>query len=60
MSEQNDGKKTNVGVSLDTIVVDKIRQLADADDRSFSGYINIVLKNHVRRVKPKRKIIRPN
>lgn len=39
--------KEKVSITLDNDVIDKIKELAEADDRSFSQYINLVLKDHV-------------
>lgn len=36
--------KKTVSISLDVEVIDGIKQLADESDRSFSQYINTVLK----------------
>ena len=39
--------KNKVSITLDENVIEKIKQLADDDDRSFSQYINMVLKEHL-------------
>ena len=39
--------KTKVSVTLDSDIVEKIKELAENDDRSFSQYINILLRNHL-------------
>ena len=39
--------KTSVSITLDTPVLEKIKELAEYDDRSLSSYINIVLKEHL-------------
>ena len=39
--------KEKVSITLDSDVVQRIKELADADDRSFSQYINMILKEHV-------------
>ena len=39
--------KTKVSVTLDEDIVEKVKLLAENDDRSFSQYINLVLKEHV-------------
>ena len=36
--------KTKVCITLDEDITRKIQQLADADDRNFSQYINRILK----------------
>lgn len=43
--------KQKVSVSLDEDIIAEIRELADNDDRSFSQYINLVLKEHISRLK---------
>ncbi len=39
--------KEKVSITLDWDVIEKIKKLAEQDDRSFSQYINIVLKEHL-------------
>lgn len=39
--------KAKVSITLDENVIRQIRKLAEADDRSFSQYINLVLKKHI-------------
>ena len=39
--------KEKVSITLDADVIEKIHDLAEEDDRSFSQYINMVLKKHV-------------
>lgn len=39
--------KSKVSITLDDDVIKKIKQLSEEDDRSFSQYINIVLKKHI-------------
>lgn len=36
--------KTKVSITLDTDIIEKVKELADKDDRSFSQYINVILK----------------
>ncbi len=43
--------KTKVSITLDTDLVENIKYLAEQDDRSFSQYINLVLKEHVKQHK---------
>lgn len=45
--------KTKVSITLDEDVIEKIKELADRDDRSFSQYINVALKEHISVQKPK-------
>ena len=39
--------KERVSLTLDWDLLEKIREKAEADDRSLSQYINIVLKKHL-------------
>lgn len=39
--------KAKVSITLDTDIIEKIKVLAEDDDRSFSQYINMVLKDHL-------------
>ena len=39
--------KKKVSITLDGDLIDEIRKRAEADDRSFSQYINIVLKEYL-------------
>ena len=39
--------KTKVSITLDSDIVELLKELAENDDRSFSQYINMVLKEHV-------------
>lgn len=39
--------KNKVSITLDEDIVEKIKELAEDDDRSFSQYINMVLKEHI-------------
>ena len=39
--------KEKISITVDTDIVTKIKELAEADDRSFSQYINMVLKEHI-------------
>ena len=41
--------KVKVSVTLDNDIVEKLKTLAEEDDRSFSQYINLLLKNHLER-----------
>ena len=42
--------KAKVGITLDEDIVEKIKLLAEEDDRSFSQYINLLLKNHIEKI----------
>lgn len=37
--------KTKVSITLDADVIEMIKDLAEKDDRSFSQYINLILKD---------------
>ena len=39
--------KEKVSITLDSDIIKKLKDLAEDDDRSFSQYINIVLKEHL-------------
>lgn len=39
--------KEKVSITLDSNVIEKIKQLSGMDNRSFSQYINLVLINHI-------------
>ena len=41
--------KNKVSITLDSDVIESIKHLAEQDDRSFSQYINLVLKEHLTR-----------
>ena len=42
--------KSKVSITLDEDVIERIKQLAEEDDRSFSQYINMVLKDYLNKV----------
>ena len=39
--------KSRYSITLDEDIAEKIRKLAEDDDRNFSQYINMVLKNWI-------------
>lgn len=41
--------KNKVSITLDADIIDKIKELAEEDDRSFSQYINLVLREQIGR-----------
>jgi len=47
--------KQKVSITLDSDMVETLKKLADEDDRSFSQYINLVLKRHVAEINSKTK-----
>lgn len=47
--------KTKVSITLDSDIVEKLKTLAEKDDRSFSQYINMILKEHLSHNSPTQK-----
>lgn len=45
--------KDNVSITLDEDIVQKIKEYSERDDRSFSQYINMVLRNHIKETENK-------
>lgn len=43
-------KKDKASITLDSDLIERIKELAENDDRSFSQYINMVLRDHVAKV----------
>lgn len=39
--------KTKVSITLDTTIIEVLKDLAEKDDRSFSQYINLILKEYL-------------
>ena len=39
--------KEHVSITIDSDILEKVREIAEADDRSLSQYINLVLKKHL-------------
>ena len=39
--------KNKVSMTLDADIIDEIKHLAEEDDRSFSQYINLLLKEYL-------------
>lgn len=48
--------KTSVSVTIDNPILDKVRHLAEMDDRSLSSYINQVLKEHLKQLEESKKL----
>jgi predicted transcriptional regulator len=42
--------KSKVSITLDEDIIERVKELAENDDRSFSQYINMVLKEWVNRI----------
>ncbi len=39
--------KEKISITIDSDLLEKIKEAAEKDDRSLSQYINIVLKQHI-------------
>ena len=48
--------KEKISITIDGDILDALRTLSENDDRSLSQYINIVLKQHVRKTEEKNKL----
>ena len=46
--------KTSVSITIDDPVLEKIKHLAELEDRSLSSYINLVLREHLRELERKK------
>lgn len=40
--------KNKVSITLDSDIIEKLKELAEKDDRSFSQYINLILRNYLK------------
>ena len=40
--------KNKVSITLDADVIEEIKELAESDDRSFSQYVNLILKEYLK------------
>ena len=47
--------KSKISITIDSDLLEKLRGEAEADERSLSQYINIVLARHIRGLEEKRK-----
>ena len=45
--------KEKISITIDSQILIEIRELAEEDDRSLSQYINLVLKEHLKKIKEK-------
>lgn len=50
--------KTKVSITLDAEIIDEIKSLAEQDDRSFSQYVNLVLREYLKENKKRLKKIK--
>ncbi|MCI7523466.1 MAG: ribbon-helix-helix protein, CopG family [Roseburia hominis] len=39
--------KSKVSITLDSDIIDQLKELAEKDDRSFSQYVNMILKEYL-------------
>ena len=46
--------KSKVSITLDDEVINEIKKLAENDDRSFSQYVNLILKEYLNKEEEKR------
>ena len=40
--------KTKVSITHDSELIEKIKKLAEEDDRSFSQYINLIIRDYLK------------
>ena len=45
--------KEKISITIDSDILARIKEMAEADERSLSQYINLVLKEHVKDRAPK-------
>lgn len=43
--------KNKVSITLDADIIEQLKELAENDDRSFSQYINMILKEYLNKNK---------
>ena len=46
--------KEKISITIDSDLLERIKQEAEEDDRSLSQYINMALKQHIRNVDDKK------
>lgn len=51
--------KEKISITIDSDLLEKIKQAAEADDRSVSQYINLALKQHMQRQEQKDEVGTP-
>lgn len=47
--------KEKISITIDNDILQKIKEIAEYDDRSLSQYINIVLKQHIKDIESAKK-----
>ena len=45
--------KSKVSITLDEDIIEKLKELAEKDDRSFSQFINMILKDYLQKIENK-------
>ena len=45
--------KNKESITLDADIIEKIKELAEKDDRSFSQYINLILREYLKNLAEK-------
>ena len=46
--------KTSVSITIDDPILNRVKELAELEDRSLSSYINQVLKAHLKELEKKK------
>lgn len=46
--------KNKVSITLDSDIIEQLKVLAEKDDRSFSQYINMILKEYLKQTNKKK------
>lgn len=49
IAEKRESEKCTLTITVDSVVLGKIREYADLDDRSTSYYINRLLRSHIKK-----------
>ena len=49
IAEKRESEKWTLTITVDSVVLGKIREYADLDDRSTSYYINRLLRGHIKK-----------
>lgn len=51
--------KTKISLTIDDPILDRVKYLAELEDRSLSSYINQVLKAHLRQLDQQKRVENP-
>lgn len=49
--------KEKISITIDSDILEKVKEKAEYDDRSLSQYINLVLKRHLEKEEGKKRTI---